>query len=314
MNINIRSVKNAAEKHLKIENPEVTKLGSGESNTSFLANNKYIIRVNARKTSKNKFSKEFRVLKYLKHYNIAPNIFIKDTSKKYIPLDYMILEYIPGNDLRQTKLSKKIITDVAKLTAKLHNTPIGESIPSFRKTYSSVIQNSKKFINLVNKYKGTNEYKVLNSSLRNLKDKGPKNKQTIAHGDICKQNLIYDENNKLHFIDFENCGISDPAYDIADIFTCFGEDFCKTDKELFLKEYFKHRKDATLLERVEVFIPLKIFETLCWSVMHVFEVKKGLVSRDIQNNQTIQERINYANKFLEKCKELGLVSKKAKLF
>ena len=120
--------------------------------------------------------------------------------------------------------------------------------------------------------------------------------------------MIYDTDKNLKFIDFESCGISDPAYDIADIFTGFGKKFTKEHQDLFYKEYLKYRKDNSLKNRVKVFIPLKMFETFCWSVMHVYEIKAGIVSKDIQEKEPIQHHIDYALKCLKECKKLGLVS------
>lgn len=316
MNIKINDVRKAVKKHLLLTNPIIKKLGSGESNTNFLVDNKYIVRVNADLKEKNKINKEYKILKYLEKYQIVPNVFIKDTSKKIIPQDYLIIEYFPGNDLRKTRLTKRMIQDLAKLTATLHSIPITRSIPSFRKTYTAVKNNVIKLIRLARKYGGKDESKFLEKCLPKLKTNGPLNKETISHGDICEQNLIYNNDKNLKFIDLESCGISDPAYDVADIFTGFGKILSKEHRNLFLKEYLKYRKDKTLKNRVKVFIPLKMFETFCWSIMHVYEIKAGIVSKDIQEKEPIKHHINYALQCLEKCKKLGIVpnTKKTDLF
>ena len=315
MNIKIADVKKAVSKHLLLTNPKIKLLGSGESNTNFLVDNKYIVRVNADLKEKYKINKEYRILKYLEKYQIAPIPYIKDTSKKIIPQDYLIIEFFPGQDLKKIRLSNRMIKDLAKLTATLHSIPVIKNIPTFRRTYTGVKTNIGKLIRLTNKYGGKNESDFLSKSISLLKTNGPQNKASISHGDICEQNLIYDTDNNLKFIDFESCGISDPAYDIADIFTGFGKKFTKEHQDLFYSEYLKQRKDETLKKRVKVFIPLKMFETFCWSVMHVYEIKAGIVSKDIQDKEPIQHHIDYAIKCFKECKKLCLVSNsKIKLF
>lgn len=315
MRIKKSDVKKAMSFNLHLTNPKIELLGSGESNTNFLIDDKYIVRVNADFKDKYKISKEYKILKYLERFNIAPIPFFKDTSKSIIPQDYLIIEYFPGQDLRKIRLSNKLIKDLAKLTALLHSVPIIKNIPKFRETYSSVENNIVKLIKLTNKFSGKNESEFLSNSLPLLKINGPQNKVSISHGDICEQNLIYNKDGNLRFIDFESCGKSDPAYDIADIFTGFGKKFTKEHQDLFYREYLKYRTDQTLKKRVDVFIPLKMFETLCWSVLHVYEIKNGIVSKDIQEKQPIINHINYALKCLKECKKLGLiVNTKFKLF
>lgn len=315
MEIKISDVKEAVKKYLLLTNPKIKMLGSGESNTNFIVDNKYIVRVNADLKEKHKINKEYCILKYLEKYQIAPILFIKDTSKKIIPQDYLIIEFFPGKDLKGLRLSKKMIKDLAKLTSTLHSIPITKNLPTFRKTYFDVKNNIINLIKLTKKYGGKNESEFLKESLAKLGINGPQNKASISHGDICERNLIYGIDKNLRFIDFGSCGISDPAYDIADIFTGFGKKFTKEHQNLFYKEYLIHKKDDTLIERVNIFIPLKMFETFCWSIMQIYKIKAGIVSKDIQDKEPITKHIDYALKFLKECKKLGLVSNnKIKLF
>ncbi|MFT4308922.1 MAG: aminoglycoside phosphotransferase family protein [Candidatus Woesearchaeota archaeon] len=315
MNIKVSDVRKAVKTHLHLTRPIIKKLGSGESNTNFLVDDKYIVRVNADLKEKHKISKEYRVLKYLQPYNISPTPYTKDTTKRIIPQDYLIIEYIPGQDLKRMRLSSSMIRDIARVTATLHSIPIGKNIPFFRMTYSDVKKSIVRYIRLAKKYGGAKDSVFLLECLPRLIISGPDNVVSITHGDICEQNMIYDTNNELKFIDFESCGVSDPAYDIADVFTGFGKRLYKNHQEIFYDEYLKHRSDTTLKKRVEAFIPLKMFETFCWSVMHVYEIKKGIVSKDIQDKEPIKHHTDYAYHCLNECRKLGLVSnKKVSLF
>ncbi len=57
-----------------------------------------------------------------------------------------------------------------------------------------------------------------------------------------------------------------------------------------------------------MFVPLKIFETFCWNVMHIYEIKAGVVSKEIQDKEPIKNYIDFALKYLTDCKKLGFVS------
>ncbi len=246
MKVKISDIKKAVQKHLLLTNPKIELLGSGESNTNFLVEDKYLVRVNANFRLKYKINKEYKILKYLDRYQIAPIPYVKDTTKSIIPQDFLIIEFFSGKDLREMKLSGKMIKDLAKLTATLHSIPIRKKIPIFSETYLDVKNNIVHLIKLTKKYGGKNESEFLREFLPQLKTHGPQNKTSISHGDICEQNLIYDTYQNLKFIDFERCGISDPAYDIADIFTGFGKKFSKEHQKIFYKEYLIHREDTTL--------------------------------------------------------------------
>lgn len=314
MTIKTSDVKKAVEHHLHLPKAKIHLLGSGRSNTNFVVNNKYVVRINAHLEEKDKINKEFVVLKALDGYNIAPKVFVKDTSKKLIPQDFLIIEYFDGTDLKNKRLSVKMIRDLAQLTATLHSIS-DTKLSKVKPSYQEVKVNIERLIKRTAKHGGKSDSKFLFQNLIHLSTTGPQNKLAVVHGDICDSNLVYDQQSQLRFIDFESCGLSDPAYDIADIFTGFGKTFSEKHQELFYEEYFQHRKDPTLKRRVEVFIPLKLFETLCWAVMHVYEIQQGIVSKEIQKTHPLHEHIDYANLFLNKCKKTGIISQSTyKLF
>lgn len=298
----IEDIKLIAQKKLKLDKPKVKLLGSGTSNNNYLVNNLYLIRVNTNPRITNKFDREAYILSYLNGMDIGPEFILHDKSKKIISQEYIIIKFVPGFDLRKKRLTKKMVVDLAILTAKLHNVPINNQIPIFRSFYSDVLRSIEKYINLVKTYGDEKNYEFLNKYKKSLSLKGPKNILTIGHGDICQQNLVYN-NKDLRFIDFEGSGLTDPAYDVADTLSGFGKEFKQEHKELYLDEYLKHRKDNTLRQRIKVFTPLKVFETLCWSVMHVNEIKQGIIKK----SEPIKKDIDYAKSCLKKCKELGIV-------
>lgn len=301
-------IKLIAQKKLKLNKPKVKLLGSGTSNNNYLVNNLYLIRVNANPRITDKFVREAFILSYLNGMDIGPEFILHDKNKKIIPQEYIIIKYIPGFDLRKKRLTKKMIVDLAIITAKLHNVPINNQIPIFRSSYSDVLRSIEKYINLIKKYGDEKNYELLNKYKKNLSLKGPKNILTIGHGDICQQNLVYHDK-ELRFIDFEGSGLADPAYDVADTLSGFGKEFPEEYKELYLKTYLEHRKDKTLRQRIKVFTPLKVFETLCWSVMHVNEIKKEIIKK----TEPIEKDIDYVNHILKKCKQLGITDKKEKI-
>lgn len=130
-----------------------------------------------------------------------------------------------------------------------------------------------------------------------------------GHGDIAPQNVIT-HNGKLTLIDWEDLSLIDPGIEIAVIFESF--DFSEKQKELFLREYLKLRKDPLIRRRIRAFWPFQLFGVFCWAVMHVFEIGEEELHEEFIKAQDLKEHINFAKKMFRKCRDEGIFSKNAK--
>src|SRR3989304_9482017 len=92
----------------KIKVSLVRKIGMGANNASYLVvanEKKFIFRLNMLLSDREKSRKEFKSLKLVEKLGIAPKAWILDDSRKIFDSDFIVLDYINGKTLGQTKYS-----------------------------------------------------------------------------------------------------------------------------------------------------------------------------------------------------------------
>ncbi len=310
----------------KIKVKSVSKLGMGKNNANFLVvvvDCKFTFRLNMLPLSRNKAKAEFDSLKLVEKLNIGPNAWILDESRLVFDSDFMILDYIEGKTFSKTnyKLDRGLIKKVVKLCVSFHLMPVRGKISKLPKDevdYEGVFKWMKHFYNSLKKMTNNKIFlRMLKESYNNLeksssrKDKHP---LVLAHGDICEQNIII-QGGKLKLIDFESLGLTDPASEIAYILTQFArKELTEKQKEIFVEEYLKIRKDKTLRKRLKIFIPLKNFVDLLWAIDHVLKIKNKKVHRHYLENNDVDNDLVYAREMFKKNLREGIISKKYKNF
>jgi thiamine kinase-like enzyme len=305
----------------------VKKLGMGKSNANFLVianGKKFIFRLNIILNSTTKSKLEFDSLKLVEKLNIGPKAWLLDKSRKRFGSEIIILDYLEGKPLNETKytINKKFIKQLVRLCIKFHSRLINDNLMKLAKDevgYKNLIRNIRqRYFSLLRLSSNKELLKILKESLDELERNSLRKKHehplVLSHGDMGEQNIIL-HNGKMKLIDFESLGLTDPASEIAYIFTQFGnKEFKKEHQEIFLTEYLKLRKDKTLRERVEVFIPMKNFSDLLWAIELVFKTKNKLVHKHYLENNNVQKDIAYARKVFKKCLAEGTIDKKYKDF
>jgi len=302
---------------------EVKRLGLGESNLNYLVKvngKQFIFRINMDPSSPTKSKTEFNSLKIVEGLGIAPKVFHYEPSKEYFGETFIILEYVKGKSLENQKISNEIIKELARTVVHLHNTSIAHIRKTLRKiesTESEMLHTIKHTIDYIKakrkKYFQTENWfdslfsKTFQSFNRKKIDLKPN--YVLGHGDIAPQNVTA-HHGKLTLIDWEDLGLIDSGVEIAIIFESF--DFSEKQKELFLKEYLKLRKDPPLRRRIRAFWPLQLFGDFCWAVMHVFEIGEEEMHEEFIEAQDLKEHIDFAKKMFRKCRDEGIFSKNAK--
>jgi len=311
----------------KVRVASVSKLGMGSSNLNYLilANNKkFVFRLNMQPDKKNKMIKEYNALKILSKINISPKPFVLDLSKKFFDTDLIILEYLEGITSNKTKPyhSDLFIRRLSILVAKMHNTKITKEFKKLRiqittKGYEEYFKFTK------NMHKNYIMDHLKNKVLRNLIETTNdhlKSKSTgldfkpnivLTQGDICEQNVIVNKG-KISLIDFESTELADSAADIAHIFCTFGEPFTARQKKIFLTKYSQvsNRKDPTLDQRIEVWLPISFFEIFLWSIRHVLRSLNKDIHKKFLEENNVKDDIVYAHNFFKTCIRHGIISKK----
>jgi aminoglycoside phosphotransferase (APT) family kinase protein len=324
-----RYFSNLDTKKLGIKSPvrveSISRLGMGESNLSYLVRiegRRFVIRINLDPKVPKKSRREYRALKAIEHLSISPKAYILDETKKRIDSSFIILDYIPGKSLKdsKTKLTKKIISELARTLAGLHSIRLNEKLkrlPEERPDYKSFIREIERMTCYVKKKRTKHMKKgefenLLDESLSRLKmsiKKAPRAIKTLGHGDLCAQNVINSKNG-LELIDFESFGLIDPAAEITTVFEDFGKRFSENQRRQFLEEYGKHRTDKTLRARIKFYTPLKLYEVFIWSLMHVYEIHEKDMHTAFLKDKDIADEIKYSRFCFRRCIKQGTIAKK----
>jgi len=305
----------------------VEKLGTGANNANFLVvanGKKFIFRLNMLLFERNKTRDEFNNLKLIEKARIAPRAWILDDARKVFDSDFIVLDYIEGKTLNNIKydLSEELVRKIARLFLGFHLMPIKGNLlklPRDEVNYEALLNHIKKRYDSVSKMVSDKEFLgFIKKGYNNLKAKSLAKKIVhpivLTHGDIAEQNIVLYKG-KLGLVDFEGVSITDPAADIAYTFTQFGKkEFGEKQREIFLNEYLKHRKDETLRERVKVFMPMKNFGDLLWAIEQALRIKKGLMHKSYVEKNTLNGAISYAQVVFGRCIRDGTIDKRYRNF
>jgi len=219
-------------------------LAKGGQNINYLfesSKGKFVLRIENNKQFKN-FRKEYLFLKSTNGL-LGPKVYLFDSSKKIIPRDFFVEEFIEGE--HPPKINNKFFVDIAKWYRKLH------SIKTSKKP-DCMIDNHYSLLHALKPYYGHyKDYKyALDKNLRQVLDGYFNRAQklceindnlfsdrkhfSILHRDPRKENMFYSKG-KIRFIDWEFVDYNLPEWEIANFF----ENYKLKDyqKKLFLKAY-----------------------------------------------------------------------------
>ena len=233
---------------------------------------------------KNTIKKEYV---FLKETNGAfgPKILANDFSKKIIPHNYIIQEFIRGTE---PILNKKIIKNIVVFFNKLHS-----------KKYSKIPKNMREYsvLNLFNKRyakvkKHANSRRLSKLNLEKfvlfLRDKDYMFKKLknfpFVHGDPNKNNILVSGNN-IKMIDWEFTEINVPEWDLAGF--VLNNSLSKEKESYFLKEYYKNINKNKLL-KYNIIKIIYALGVLLWALEREIQIRNKKVSKS-QKRSTIKD-------------------------
>ena len=313
----------------KINVKSLSKLGMGASNLNYLVNvngGKFIFRMNMEPDRKDKSRREFEALKIVESYNIGPKVWILDESNKYFDSGFIVISYIEGKtaDKVPEYFKPKMFREVGKLCGELHDIKIGgklnklkrESLDGYKK---QVFALKKQYLSYLNKKVDEDLMKIINESFEKMYSEVPLDKYipdlVLSQGDFHELNVVVSRG-KYKLIDFEDLQITDRASHLAHILSDFGKPFNERQKKLFFDEYFKIVKtsDGELIDKINVWIPIKTFSVFLWSVWHTMRVKNNELHSAFLEKNDFKEDLKYVNVMFKRCLKLGIIDKKYKGF
>jgi len=307
---------------VKVEN--VKRLGMGSSNSNYLVfanGRKFVFRLNTHVKNKNKIRKEYEALRIIEKYGISPRVWLIDESRKIFDSEFLILDYVEGIEASKIRpyMSDKLVKDLGKLLGKLHSIKIADKLKELNQSkenanYDGGVRHLESFYltYLKKNIKNREFWNMVEQSMEKLYNGKGENDQIISQGDFCEDNIIIDKDN-YSLIDFESLELHNRYGEIAFIFVTYGKKlFDKRQKKLFLSEYKNNIKKsmAGLEEKVEDWIPQKIFLIFLWAVKHLVRIKNKEFHTDLLNNVKIEDEIKYVSKVFRDCIKLGVIDKK----
>lgn len=291
----------------KISISSFAKLGIGEGNLNYLfsvGDREFVCRVNIDKHTPSKSRNEFNLLKNIESLRIAPKAYYHYRRSREFPWEFNIIEFIKGKPFRMKKRSytSNQIRQIARILAKLHSIKCN-SLPKQKYSYQHYLAESLEYNRTINKYNDRlrNELRQIHTNVRTFLPKIEEHEFGLIHGDVCPQNIIQTANG-VKLIDWESFQCSDPAKDIANVLVDL--ELKNDDLVLFLEEYDRIRKDATILDRANIYAVLLRYTYFLWEITRSFEIIRKKLPKEYLDKTTARSHINEASFQFRKLSKL----------
>jgi aminoglycoside phosphotransferase (APT) family kinase protein len=273
-----------------------------------------------------KLNTEFKALKLIGKYKIAPKGVLVDNSRKIFDSEFMIQEHIKGKTAEQLKIykTKRGLKILAKLLSKIHSIPIKGNLKKLPKEkgnldYNRMVKEIKSsYVDYIKTHvKNKRLIRLIDNTMKYLKNSRTKyaiSEEVISQGDFCEQNIIINKN-KSFLVDFESLGISNRFTELALVLVTFkGTPFNLKQRKIFLEEYKKQLKitDQDFDKKVKAWIPILQMTIFLWAIKHVLRTRNKEFHSHFLENNDFKEDLKYVDIVLKNCIRLGVVDKKYK--
>ena len=189
------------------DNPQIKKINVGFTNTIFVVNDLYIIKICTNEDNENNFKNEINFYKENTGNNLLPKLYVSDIDKKDVPYCYEIIEKIDGVSLYNVWHTfsederENIIKQLCEAMKSIHsNKSKGQNFD-----WNNYLQNQ--FTELYSKAKTLNvfteqEQKLIEYAFSKFSKYLKKEELVLVHNDLHFDNIFY-KDGKIKIIDFE---------------------------------------------------------------------------------------------------------------
>ena len=189
------------------DNPQIKKINVGFTNTIFVVNDLYIIKICTNEDNENNFKNEINFYKENTGNNLLPKLYVSDIDKKDVPYCYEIIEKIDGVSLYNVWHTfsederENIIKQLCEAMKSIHsNKSKGQNFD-----WNNYLQNQ--FTELYSKTKTLNvfteqEQKLIEYAFSKFSKYLKKEELVLVHNDLHFDNIFY-KDRKIKIIDFE---------------------------------------------------------------------------------------------------------------
>lgn len=186
-------------------NPKVEKINVGFTNTIYIINDSFIVKICTNINNEIKFQKEIDFYKRNIGNSLIPKLYYSNTDKKDIPYFYEIIEKVEGVSLYNIwhtlneKQREEIIKQLCIAMKGIHSN-IGKSYDwtkEIKDSFISLYEKAKKY-NIFN----TEEQKLLDYAYAKFEKYLVSNDFVLIHNDLHFDNIFFSDD-KIKLIDFE---------------------------------------------------------------------------------------------------------------
>ena len=192
-------------KELFGENAKYEKINVGFTNTIYIVNDMYIVKICTNTDNEKSFKKEINFYNANKDNDLIPKLYYSDVEKNVVPYYYEIIEKVEGVSLYNVwhtfneNQREDIIKQLCDAMKQFHSN-VGESYNWTKKT-------SELFMNLYNKAKELNlfdneEQELIENAYSKFDMYLESKEFVLIHNDLHFDNIFYN-NGKIKLIDFE---------------------------------------------------------------------------------------------------------------
>ena len=185
----------------------VEKINVGFTNTIYIVNDKYVVKICSNIDNENSFKKEIEFYKANKDNDLIPKLYCYNIDKEAVPYYYEIIEKIEGTSLYNVwhtfseEKREDIIKQLCDAMKMFHNNK-GEYYDWSKKTKELFMEryNKTKEINYFNK----EEQELLEKAYSRFDEYLKSDEIVLVHNDLHFDNIFYNEKDgKIKLIDFE---------------------------------------------------------------------------------------------------------------
>lgn len=185
--------------------PEVKKINVGFTNTIFIINDKYVVKICTNSSNEEKFAREIEFYMNNKDNDLIPKLYYASMDKSVVPYYYEVIERIDGVSLYNVwhTLNEVQMEDIIKqlcMAMKMFHSNTSD-------WYDWTLRTKNIFVPLYEKARGLNlfseeETNLIDEAYKKFDQYLESKEMVLVHNDLHFDNVFY-SNGKIKLIDFE---------------------------------------------------------------------------------------------------------------
>ncbi len=250
----------------------INKVNVGFTNTIYILNNKYVIKICTDIKNEPKFKKEIDFYNKNQNNNLIPKLYLSDISKKDIPYMYEIIEKVEGKTLFNVwhTLNENEREDIIKqlcLAMKEFHSHTTNKYDWSQKTKDifNPVYNKAKELNLFNK----DEISLIDKAYSLFDKYLESNEFVLVHNDLHFDNIFYN-NKKIKLIDFERSLYAPKDFELDIIYRMIRKPYKFASEET--EKYTKESDYKNIMKYIEKYYPELIKTRDLYKRLYIYDI------------------------------------------